>query len=453
MAQTSGIDVEAFIDQQPISRFQWLVGVLCFWIVVIDGFDTVLIGFVAPDLMRDWGVSKQALGPVLSSALFGLMVGALTSGPAADRWGRKRILLVNVSLIALATLAGAFSNGLESLAATRFVAGIGLGAAIPTAVSLWGEFVPRRLRSALLAVMCSGFPIGAMGSGLVAAWVIPSFGWRAFILCGGAIATVTALCIIFFMPESVKFLAAQGARADEVRRILLRMNSTPLDPDESFWVADVDVAEQGSIRTILSPKMLFGTVVLWICYFTGLFVVYLLLNWLPTMMHVLGYSVRESGVAVALFSWGGAVGSLIIGWIMGRCGAARTLIVVMLLGACLLFSMSITIHSVSILYVTLFVCGLVLPTQNIGMNTYAALYYPTNARATGVSWMHGIGRLGAVASALVGAQLLGLGWSIVEIFAAAGAVPVIGALAMLMLKFRKSGVSADHETVAPHIIH
>lgn len=453
MNRSSSIDVGEFIDRHSMSRFQWLIGILCFWIVVIDGFDTVLIGFVVPDLIRQWGTSKQALAPLLSAALFGLMFGAFAAGPLADKFGRRRLIILAVSLIAVATVAGALSQNLPSLAATRFVAGIGLGAAVPASVSLWGEFVPKRLRSTLVAMVCSGFPVGAMLSGLIAAWIIPVFGWRTFMACGAGLAAVTALCVLLMMPESVKYLALRGERDADIRETLARMTQTPPEPNARFTVSDVADASRSSVRTILSGKILLGSIVLWICFFSASGISFLMLNWLPTMLSLLGYSVRGGGLAVALFSWGATLGSISIGWLMTRFGTSKTLIAFMVLGGALLYSIAFAPHHATVLFLILFGCGLVIASQPIGLNAYAASYYPTDARATGICWMHGIGRLGSITSAFAGAQLLSLGWSILDIFLATSFIPIISILALLTLNLRRTIALDEGEPITSHIAH
>jgi len=176
MAPARSIDVQSFLDEHPFSPFQWMVFALCFCVVLLDGFDTAAIGYIAPSLITEWGVERAALAPVLSAALFGLAAGALSSGPLADRFGRKAVLTASVLLFGLACLASSFSGTLNQLVVWRFITGLGLGAAMPNAVTLMSEYCPGARRATLTNAMFCGFPLGAAFGGFLAAWMIPNFG-------------------------------------------------------------------------------------------------------------------------------------------------------------------------------------------------------------------------------------------------------------------------------------
>src|SRR3954468_20527422 len=136
------LDVQTFLNEHPFSGYQWTIFALCFWIVLLDGFDTAAIGYIAPSLITEWGVERPALAPVLSAALFGLAFGALSAGPLADRLGRKTVLVGSVLVMGAACLASAFAGSLDHLVVWRFITGLGLGAAMPNAVTLMSEYCP-----------------------------------------------------------------------------------------------------------------------------------------------------------------------------------------------------------------------------------------------------------------------------------------------------------------------
>src|SRR3954462_15375070 len=161
MADGRTVDVQTFLNEHPFSGYQWVIFALCFFIVLLDGFDTAAIGYIAPSLITEWGVERPALAPVLSAALFGLAFGALAAGPLADRFGRKRVLTGSVLWIGLACLASSFAGSLNALTVWRFVTGLGLGAAMPNAVTLMSEYCPEQRRATLTNAMFCGFPLGA----------------------------------------------------------------------------------------------------------------------------------------------------------------------------------------------------------------------------------------------------------------------------------------------------
>src|SRR6195952_6143093 len=215
--QASGtpVDVAEFIDQQPVGGFQVGLLLTCAAVLFLDGFDTQAIGYVAPALAKEWGLTKAALGPVFSAGLFGLMIGALIFGPLADRIGRKKIIIFSTLAFGIGTLATAFIADVNTLLAIRFLTGLGLGGAMPNAVALTSEFSPHRRRATMVMAMFCGFSVGAALGGLLAAALIPVFGWRSIFLIGGLVPLIYAPFLARMLPESIRFLALTGR--DNVR--------------------------------------------------------------------------------------------------------------------------------------------------------------------------------------------------------------------------------------------
>lgn len=203
MSPTGTLDVQQFIDSRGFSARQWLVFGVCFFIMVPDGFDMAAIGFVLPSLTREWGVAKLALGPVLSASLIGMAIGALAAGPCADRLGRKPVLIASVAAFGIFSWISGYAESLTSLTVWRFLTGLGLGAATPIATTLLSESVPTRYRALLLNGMFCGFTLGAAAGGLVAAAIIPAFGWRSVFIVGGVVPLLLAAVSIFLLPESI----------------------------------------------------------------------------------------------------------------------------------------------------------------------------------------------------------------------------------------------------------
>src|SRR5580693_7024695 len=179
------VDVVEFIDGQPVGAFQLKLLLTCAAVLFLDGFDTLAIGYVAPSLAKEWGLTKAALGPVFSAGLFGLMIGALLFGPLADRIGRKKIIIFSTLAFGIGTLITSFVNDVNTLLAIRFLTGLGLGGAMPNAIAMTSEFSPRRRRSTMVMIMFCGFSVGAALGGMLAAALIPAFGWRSVFMVGG----------------------------------------------------------------------------------------------------------------------------------------------------------------------------------------------------------------------------------------------------------------------------
>lgn len=434
------LDVQQFIDEQPFSPYQWLILLLCFLIVATDGFDTAAIGFVAPALTAEWGIQKLALGPVLSAALVGLAVGALGSGPLADRYGRKRVLVGSVLIYGALTVACAFASSVGVLTVLRFLTGIGLGAAMPNATTLLSEYVPARRRALLVNVMFCGFTLGASAGGFVAAAMIPAYGWRSVFLAGGLMPVVLVFALIA-LPESIRFMVVHKWPADQIRKILTRITRGRAVEATEFVLAeepggagakDGAKARRSPLAVILSPRYRFGTCMFWLTYFMGLLVYYLLTSWMPTLIKDAGFSLREAALITALFPLGGGIGAITCGWLMDRMNAHRVVAVTYLLTGAFVWAMGRNVDAAGALAVLTFIAGICMNGAQTSMPVLAASYYPTHGRASGVAWMLGIGRFGGIVGALSGGTLMqaGLGMrTILELLAIPAAIAAVALLA------------------------
>jgi AAHS family 4-hydroxybenzoate transporter-like MFS transporter len=436
------LDVRQFMDSRPVSGYQKLVVFLGFLIIALDGFDVAIMGFIAPQLRTEWGISHTALGPVLSAALFGLAIGAMASGPIADRYGRKIVLVYSVLFFGLWTLAmAAFAHSVQEIVIYRFLTGIGLGAAMPNAATLVSEFAPARSRSFLITVAFCGFTFGAAGGGFLSAYMIPALGWRSVIWLGGIMPVILAPLLLARLPESVCYLLARRAPAARIHAIMDRLAPGAIAAGASFVLPPV--SSQSSVQIVVSRSYRFGTMMLWTGYFMVLFLIYLFSGWLPTLVKEGGgYSMAQAAIVAALFQIGGTVGSLALGWIMDRWNAHRVLALTFAIGAGLTFAIGIATRHFALTGAIAFGIGFCMNGGSVGMNALSAAFYPTEARATGSSSMSGVGRFGAILSAFAGAQMLSTGWSFMEMFAAL-AIPGLLAAAAMFAKGRAQVRNAD----------
>jgi len=426
------VNVQDFLDQHRFSPYQWLIFGLCFLIVLLDGFDTAAIGFIAPSLVQDWGVTRPALAPVLSAALFGLAAGAIAAGPLSDRIGRRLVLALSVLLFGAACAWSAFAGNVTELAILRFITGLGLGAAMPNAVTLMSEFCPSRKRAMLTNAMFCGFPLGAALGGFLAAWMIPLWGWRSVLLLGGLAPLLAGLLILLLLPESVRFLVARGASQDRIRAILRRISGSA-DAARSFVTGDSGVVSGtgGGVKLILSRAYLAGTVMLWLAYFMGLVIFYALVNWMPLLLRDAGLSAQDATLVSALFPLGG-VGAVLSGWLMDRYNPNAVIAIGFALTAASVFAIGHSAHELALLVTVVLVAGVVMNTAQSSLPALAAAYYPTQGRATGVAWMMGVGRLGGIAGSFLVAELARLRFGIEGIFGVVALAGVVATLALLV---------------------
>ena len=428
------VDVQDFLNQHRFSAFQWSIFALCFLIVLLDGFDTAAIGFIAPSLLKEWGLSKAALAPVLSAALFGLAAGGLTAGPCADRFGRKTVLVAAVALFGAACTWSAFSADLTQLTVLRFVTGLGLGAAMPNAVTLMSEYCPDQRRATLTNAMFCGFPLGAALGGFLAAWMIPQWGWRSVLLLGGLVPLVLAVAMLARLPESVRYLVAKRRPAARIRAALQRISPSAREV-QAFTMseksADASKVKSTGVRVILSRPFIVGTVMIWLAYFMGLVIFYSLINWMPILFKEAGLDARTATLAASLFPLGG-VGAVFLGVLMDRFNPNRVIALCFSLSAVSVYAIGLSVGSVALLMTVVFVAGTLMNTAQSSLPALAASFYPTQGRATGVAWMMGVGRFGGVAGSFLVAELARHQVGFQGIFAVVAVAGLFATLALLV---------------------
>jgi MFS transporter, AAHS family, 4-hydroxybenzoate transporter len=441
------IEVQSFIDSERFSPYQWIILVLCFLVVAADGFDTAAVGFIAPSLIGEWSITRAALGPVMSAALVGLGIGALAAGPAADRIGRKAVLALSVFFFGVWSLASAQATSIESLTAWRFLTGLGLGAAMPNAVTLMSEYAPARLRSIAVNAMFCGFSVGLSIGGLCAAWLIPHFGWQSVLVTGGLGPIVLTVLLIALLPESAQFMVVRKHSAEKIARVLRRISDDPrLAPGASvsFVAADTRTAAgKSSLALIVSKPFRFGTGMLWLAYFMGLLIFYLLTNWLPTLFKDAGFSAERAALTTSLFPLGGIVGNLCLGWVMDRANPRRVNACAYVLSAALVLTIGRGVSDQVWLAVLIFLTGTAVTSAVTSMSALAAAFYPTQSRATGVAWMLGIGRMGAVAGAMTGGVMMSMGLPFGAVFTLLAVPALVAAFALGALSRRDSTPAAS----------
>lgn len=411
MAYSGKVNIQQAIDDTPFSRFHWVIIVLGFLVLAIDGFDTAAMGYIAPTLSADWGIKKQDLGPVLSAALLGLSFGALLAGPISDRMGRKRVLVFSCLFFGLASLGTAYAETLNMLTFWRFLTGLGLGAAMPNAITLVSEFAPKRCRSMAINTMYCGFPLGAAGGGVISSWLIPSYGWHSVLLAGAIAPLTLTVLLVLFLPESVKYLVHRGKSVAQVKRIAQRFMSGSLEQVTQFYLDEDKVTvKKGSVAQLFSMPWLPGTLMLWMTYFMGLVIYYVLLSWMPTLMLGMGYPLAESAWLTSLFTFGGTAGILLAGWLMDRWEAHKVVSLGFMLTMLFALALGFEHNHIVLFGALIFLMGITMNGAQSGLQTLAATFYPTHCRATGIAWMQGVGRFGGVAGTMMSAQLLSLQW-------------------------------------------
>ncbi|BET10534.1 aromatic acid/H+ symport family MFS transporter [Pandoraea sputorum] len=442
----TSVDVRDFINAAPVSRFQILISTMCFLIVALDGFDIAIIGFIAPHIRGEWQLSMVSLGPLFSAGLLGLMVGAFCSGPMADRIGRRRVLILSVAWFGAASVGAALAPNVAWLIALRFLTGLGLGGAMPNAITLTSEFSPERRRGTLLTLMFCGFSLGSALGGVVTAYLVAGVGWRGLLAIGGLLPLALVPVLWFTLPESVRFLAIRGGTQAQIAATLKRVAPGLVVAGQTYSAAD-DRLPSSPVVQLFHRDYRRGTLLLWLAFFMSLLLLYLLINWLPILAERSGLTLKQASMFAGLLQGGGVLGAIVLGVLIDRFHPYKVVAVAYLLGAASLASLALT-ESAIWLAVGIFITGFCVSGSQVCANVIASAYYPTSNRATGVAWALGIGRIGAVAGSFGGALLLAAGWSNAGLFTILAIPATLAALGILLAGTKHRRVTQASDAVS-----
>ena len=432
------VDVAKFIDDRGVGRFQILVLVLCFIIMIIDGFDAQAVGFVAPIISVAWDVSKASFSPVFTAGLLGMAIGALVFGALADRFGRKTIIVCCFLTFGVLTVGKALVSSILAMTVLQFVAGLGVGGAMPNAIALISEYSPAKRRSLMVTVASAGYSVGASGAGFLTARLGASYGWQATFVAGGVAALAMVPGLIVLLPDSIRMVLSD-ARRSRLMRILNKIDrNLPVNADVALTSSEQRLA--GSPVGHLFREGRAGmTISLWLAVFMDLLVIYYMTSWLPVTIHgVGGISVEDAAIAAALFSAAGLFGAPIVGLLMDWFGPARMLALSFLLASACIAAIGSFASSHLELKIIVFLAGFFSVGAHLGLSALAGELYPTFMRATGVGWALGIGRFGSLISPALGGLLLAWQWQVTPIFLAVAAPALLAALSVLSVGFFSS---------------
>jgi AAHS family 4-hydroxybenzoate transporter-like MFS transporter len=423
------VDVHAMIAERPLGRLQKIVLLLGFCVIALEGFDMAVMGFIVPVLKQQWHIGNHALGPVLSSAQFGLIVGAIVAGPLADRFGRKTVLIGSVAWFGAATLLTATADALLPLILVRFLTGVGVGSVVPNTATLVSEYAPPRMRSLSVAFIICGVSSSSACAGFLAAWIIPAFGWRSLLVVGGALPLLLLPVLQMLLPESVRFLVATQASASRIRAVVEKM-APGTTSTQSVFVGSPEPSGRAELKLLFSANYRFGSLMLWVTYFAALLASNMLSNWLPTLIRESGFSFQFAAGIVAVYQTGGVVGTLALGWGMDRRNPHKVPAIAYVMSSALFVAIGFAFHSVVVMLLLAFVLGFFLIGAICSVNALPTVFYPTRARATGSCWMHGAGRCGALLSVFLGAQMLSAAWSADHVFMVLAAPAFVAGMAL-----------------------
>ncbi len=447
------VSVREVFDAGPFTSFQILVSVLCFFCTFLDGFDLTVIGVAVPKIADYLHVKPSALGLAMSAGQFGPLIGAAVLGMLADRWGRKRMLLACSFAFGIFTVLCAFITNVGELALFRFIAGLGMGGAVPTAIAFGCEFAPSRARATLATTMYAGVPFGATLAGFAAIYLLPHYGWQSLFVMGGVIPIVIGLLMAFFLPESLGFMVQQGKDKERIRRAVAKI-SPALAADREIEFYSTEKKLRGvPVKHLFTEGRAFTTVLLWISFLLGYYLIYLLISWAPTLLRKSGASVTQYSLAFALINLGAAIATVMAGRLMDKSNNPfRVLQIGFILGFVSLVAFGIFASSPFIVIAALsIICGIFINGSATSLVAVASVFYPVDARSTGIGWAYAIGRMGATIAPAIGGFLITLNWSVSQICSSNAVLALIVAGLMVILHRHRAAANALDKSMAREV--
>ena len=381
---------------------------ICFLIAVIEGLDIQAAGIAAAGFREHFGLDSSQLGVFFSAGILGLLPGALVGGRFADRIGRKKVLIWSTAIFAVFTLCTVWVNSFNSLLAVRFLAGAGLGGAMPILITLASEAVSPQNRGRAVGLMYCGMPVGAAILSLIAA---TEFGanWKNVFYLGGLLPIFAIPLMMLFLPESKEYLKAQNKTA-----------------------AELAVAPQGSFKDLFNSDNLLRTLCIWVSYFFTLMVVYIMLSWLPSLFMELGFTRKDGSTAQFYFMVTATLGTIILGMLTDRWKKAY--VILLMYGGILAGLLALNgASSLNQMYMAAALAGaFVIGCQGV-LYAFGSIVYPTEVRGTGIGVASAVGRIGAMLGPVIAGQLLTAGFGAAGVITAAIPCIIISALCMLFL--------------------
>src|SRR5499426_4145664 len=437
------IEVGPVLDEGRWTGYQKLLIFGTALTIILDGIDNQLLPNAVPFIAPEWGLQNSAFRNALATGPFGMMIGGLVGGILGDRYGRRTALLGSVVSFGIITIAIASVNSVFLLGVLRFLAGIGLGGAMPNAASLASEYVPRRQRpfAVTLTIVC--IPLGGSLAGFVGGLVLPRFGWRGLFLVGGVLPLIIAAVLLKVLPESPRFLARLPERWPQLRALLRRLGHAVPDDARFADPSEKNVARV-SAGELLTPEFRRDTLGLCGSFFFCLLSVYMGVTWVPSMLAGAGFSVGTASYGLTAFNLGGVVGAIVGALVIMRLGSRLTMLVMAagaIAGAAVLAGMPIGPQSaVAVVAMLAWTGGLINAVQTT-MYALAAHVYPTAVRATGVGTAVAFGRVGGVLSPSLGSWALESGGS-ARYFGLMGATMAMAFVALASIRRHIPGAAA-----------
>jgi benzoate transport len=423
------MDILKDIEHSPMSRFQVRAVAVATALMIVDGIDIAIAAYAAPALSRDWKLDPVTLGFVLSSGLVGMAAGSLFLTPFSDKIGRRKLTLLALAIASVGMILSVVATDAVQLMAFRVLAGLGIGGMIANNNVFVSENSSEKRRGTIFGIYTMGFPIGATLGGLVAAPLIPQFGWRSvFVVCASI--TVLMLTVAWrFLPESLDYLLTRRP-ADALTKVNTIMTKMGRPTLAELPVPATNQHQQGRIRELFTGRMAVQTLLLWTGYGMMIAAYYFATTWTPKLMAA---ATGDDALGVTLgliINMGGIAGGVVFGILAIFMKIRHLLFGALVLSAAAYFFFGLVFHQTPVAVIVGVILGVITSINVCGFYAATPTLFPATLRGTGIGWMLGVGRVVSILSPILVGYLLAGGWPAESIFMLFGTPLVVSALSM-----------------------
>lgn len=436
-------------DEGPMSRFQWSAIAICVTLVMLDGFDVLVMAFTAASISAEWKLTGAQLGVLFSAGLLGMAAGSLFVAPLADRFGRQSIILLCLTVIALGMGLSAMVQNSFQMAATRAFTGVGIGGMLASVGVITAEYASNKWRSTAVALQATGYPIGATIGGSIAAVLLEVHGWRSVFVFGALATAVMIPLVMWRLPESVDFLASKRpAGALRKLNVLMRRMQRP----ELAELPPLGIEARrssSSIAGLFAGGLARSTLLLWIAFFLLMFSFYFALSWTPKLLVSAGLSARQGITGGVLLNIGGIIGGSVFGLLASKLDLGRLTVANLATTALVMAIFGAVTGHLSASFAVAFLIGMFIFGSMAGLYAFAPAIYPAAVRTTGMGWAIGVGRIGAIVAPLTAGTLLDGGWQPPQLYYAY-ALPLLAAMVSVLALRRSATPGPAGDVIAAH---
>lgn len=394
-----------------MSGIQYSALFWCFLILVLDGYDLAVVGVALPSIMSEMGVSATTVGLMTSSALVGMIFGAIGLGALADKLGRRVSLSICIFLFSVFTALAGLADDPYTFSFFRFIAGIGIGGAVPNTAAHMSEYAPNKVKALLVTIMSCGYAVGGILSAISGKALIANYGWSSVFYMAGLPILLIPL-VMTMLPESMTYLLKKNDQK-HLRKIAQRLDKTV--PDDAIFdtdIVNVEKAKQG-IGGLLTPELKFGTLMLWVAYVSTSFMSYSLNSWFVKLVSLMGRDLATAMNLVFVFNVSGITGAIVGSWVADKIGLRPVAIAMGSVATVMLVLFGLDLAN---FYAMGALLGVSVMGTSILIYGYASQFYPPHLRSLGVGTASGVGRGGAIAAPILLGVLMNMNLTASQLF-------------------------------------